>query len=174
MVSYGGEGESKGPRLLWVKLFCGFNCGAMELILHTDKTSLNIFKKESMEIMGKVELMNLTVCPVGETTTQRGAVMSSFETQQVTLRTKSKSKPKIKILNFSVIMLLKVEWVSIILLRLLWCAVWDKVKGALKAIIASQPRGIVSRVPSNTKSTLHVFKRLSRDSITVRATAGQQ
>ena len=47
-----------------------------------------------MEIMGKVGLMNLTVCPVGETTTQRGAVMSSFETQQVTLRTKSKSKPK--------------------------------------------------------------------------------
>lgn len=62
-----------------------------------------------MEIMGKVGLMNLTVCPVGETTTQRGAVMSSFETQQVTLRTKSKSKPKINILNFSVIMLLKVE-----------------------------------------------------------------
>ena len=124
-----------------------------------------------MEIMGKVGLMNLTVCPVGETTTQRGAVMSSFETQQVTLRTKSKSKPKINILNFSVIMLLKVELVSIILLRLLWCAVWDKVKGALKPIIASQPRGIVSSVPSNTKSTLHVFKCLSRDSITVRATA---
>lgn len=62
-----------------------------------------------MEIMGKVELMNLTVCPVGETTTQRGAVMSSFEHSKLLLRTKSKSKLKIKILNFSVIMLLKVS-----------------------------------------------------------------
>ena len=61
--------------------------------------------------MSKVELMSLMVCPVGETTTQRGTVMSSFETQQVTVRTKSKSKTKINILNFSVIMLFKVELV---------------------------------------------------------------
>ena len=51
------------------------------------------------------------------------------------------------------------------------CKVWDKVKGALKDITASQPQGIVHSVPSKSKSILHVLQHLYRDSITVQAAA---
>lgn len=54
--------------------------------------------------------MSLTVCPVSDTITQRGTMMSSFETQQFTLRTENQIENK-NISNFSVIILLKVELV---------------------------------------------------------------
>lgn len=94
--------------------------------------------------------------PVSDTTTQRGAMMSSFETQQFKDKNPKPNKKYLKVFSTP---LVKDEDRSIILRP--WCVMWGKVKCAWRDIWHLDLCGIGSGFPSNTKKltcVLHMFR----------------
>lgn len=108
--------------------------------------------------------------PVSDTTTQRGAMMSSFETQQFKDKNPKPNKKYLKVFSTP---LVKDEDRSIILRP--WCVMWGKVKCAWRDIWHLDLCGIGSGFPSNTKSTpAHVQTAPTGTVSLQRATARQQ